>query len=360
MWLHIPEECMSSACAQESDRLTLDLDLLCQSLALCASWKGKSMQAKSWRGVCKMVYSTARRSMRTLPPSMASRGVESWIASLPVFHVNPVQQQGSAEELKTSAGYGRTSQELFARFNPDGYFSKMYRDSYLPTMAPPLSRCSGTWPKAGSMRNGVVSQPRKSERRIDGSGCLSWPTPNARVSNDGEGVETYFARREALKAAHQNGNGAGLPLSIAAQLWPTPMAQDAEQAGSAQAKILTLTQISTNWPTPKVTRGTYTRDQGDPTKQRPTLRGLACSHQDQATTNDGQKSCESIQTSRPRLNPRFVEFLMGWPLGWTEIGAPADKIDFASWETAACRLLSRLLLSRFGEDCRVGIEEQAR
>lgn len=47
--------------------------------------------------------------------------------------------------------------------------------------------------------------------------------------------------------------------------------------------------------------------------------------QDQTTSKDGAKSSKSGRT----LNPRFVEWLMGWPIGWT---------DFGSAETASSRL----------------------
>lgn len=44
------------------------------------------------------------------------------------------------------------------------------------------------------------------------------PTPSASVANDGEGTETWLARRERVKAAKVNGNGMGMPLTIAVQL----------------------------------------------------------------------------------------------------------------------------------------------
>ena len=43
------------------------------------------------------------------------------------------------------------------------------------------------------------------------------PTPAASNPNDGEGSETWHARAAVLKEKHGNGNGAGTPLSIAAQ-----------------------------------------------------------------------------------------------------------------------------------------------
>jgi len=44
------------------------------------------------------------------------------------------------------------------------------------------------------------------------------PTPSAAVVNDGESPETWTARRARVKATGVNGNGMGMPLTIAAQL----------------------------------------------------------------------------------------------------------------------------------------------
>ena len=44
------------------------------------------------------------------------------------------------------------------------------------------------------------------------------PTPTASVANDGEGTHTWLSRREEAKAKRINGNGMGMPLSIAVQL----------------------------------------------------------------------------------------------------------------------------------------------
>jgi len=54
------------------------------------------------------------------------------------------------------------------------------------------------------------------------------PTPCASVANDGEGTETWLARRERVKETAANGNGMGMPLTIAVQLLPTPRAQNGE------------------------------------------------------------------------------------------------------------------------------------
>lgn len=43
-----------------------------------------------------------------------------------------------------------------------------------------------------------------------------WPSPSANLFQDGEDPQTWMIRREELKAKKMNGNGAGLPLAIAA------------------------------------------------------------------------------------------------------------------------------------------------
>jgi hypothetical protein len=44
------------------------------------------------------------------------------------------------------------------------------------------------------------------------------PTPSACVANDGESTATWLARRERVKLTAANGNGMGMPLTIASLL----------------------------------------------------------------------------------------------------------------------------------------------
>jgi hypothetical protein len=67
----------------------------------------------------------------------------------------------------------------------------------------------------------------------DADGAMTLlPTPSACVANDGEGTESWLARRERVKLTAQNGNGMGMPLTIAVQLLPTPTAGDSKASGS--------------------------------------------------------------------------------------------------------------------------------
>lgn len=186
------------------------------------------------------------------------------------------------------------------------------------------------------------------------SSSSQWPSPDAAICNDGEEPETFLARREALKAKGINGNGMGMPLAMAAKTWPTPTANDWKGSGptlerkdglmrgdrldyaveqlwstprssdgekgtpnqSFGAGGIPLPAQASQWMTPRVARGSYTRDNGDPEKQRLSLEGqatLASFLPDHPISTVGEESSKI----RRSLNPLFVEWLMGWPPGWT-------------------------------------------
>ena len=102
-----------------------------------------------------------------------------------------------------------------------------------------------------------------------------WPTPTGSVAQLGERPETWLARRERLKITANNGNGAGMPLTIAVQMWPTPTARLGEQRG-AQAKR----------------------------------------YHNPARSNDLDDAVAATGITG-QLNPTWVEWLMGFPIGWT-------------------------------------------
>jgi hypothetical protein len=133
--------------------------------------------------------------------------------------------------------------------------------------------------------------------------AANWPTPDANVMNDWESPESFHARRKMLKVEYRNGNGAGTPLAVASVQWPTQGAND--HKGSAQPG--------------------QRRDQLDEAAEQ-THADL--SHQHQMNAHAGPPSSPSAQTSRPRLNPDFVDWLMGLPPGWTACAALG---------TASCR-----------------------
>jgi hypothetical protein len=124
-----------------------------------------------------------------------------------------------------------------------------------------------TLPRSGSMRNGTVYRHQPLAPLTGGTASGSWPTPDAGMFGLGADPERFEQRREKLKAKGINGNGAGTPLAIAVQ----------------QREEFPM-------PTSSNTKAHHMRSGGRP------ARSYGASGQ---------------------LNPTWVEWLMGFPLGWT-------------------------------------------
>jgi len=104
--------------------------------------------------------------------------------------------------------------------------------------------------------------------------------------NHDEPVDVYLQRVQD----HKDGKTKGKPgpsLGIAVRMWPTPTAGDAKSSGS---------------------RNTAT------SKARP---GVSLT--DAARADGGKGRKESPGTGS--LNPTWVEWLMGYPTGWTDLDA---------------------------------------
>lgn len=176
-----------------------------------------------------------------------------------------------------------------------------------------------------------------------------WPTPDASVSNDSEEPEQWRARQTELRKKGVNGNGAGVPLAIATKEWPTPRASDSAHGGpksrdSSGSPHLSAVAI---WATPTASESanrtttepasvTDGRGHGAHLSAQAASWATPRSLPDPTTEPDGEPTSSAGRV----LNPRFVEALMGFPLGWT---------DFELLETPSSRnrreSLSRFLLS---------------
>lgn len=164
---------------------------------------------------------------------------------------------------------------------------------------------------------------------------FTWPTPDASVANYGESVATFEARRERIAAERKNGNGMGTPLTIAVQqgeLWATARVSGAGTAEfvrddgklrddlQTQVVMAECVESASAWPTP-------TRQDGEnaagPSQFRRNTLPLNAEVFRELVRNMTPEQVVSIIGDR-RLNPRWVENLMGWPLGWTDLAC--DKV----------------------------------
>jgi hypothetical protein len=213
--------------------------------------------------------------------------------------------------------------------------------------------------------------------------AANWPTPNAQVSQDGESPETWLKRKEAMKAKGYNGNGCGTPLTIAVQLhgqaapassntsgsrqglWPTVSVPNGGQTTSGRAdkdtkKQVRLEHAVAQWGTPaandankqNVMCEVNSKQAGLPKSvglelQRPWMtpnardwKGAHGEHfGDRARTQSLNNQMEAIGNKGAKLNPRWVETLMGLPIGWTMPScASPQTIALTSCDSSAMEL----------------------
>jgi hypothetical protein len=159
------------------------------------------------------------------------------------------------------------------------------------------------WPYEGMIVGGMLYQLRKSERptsESDGSSLL--PTPSASRYGSGNNGDPGDGRGEYA----QKGKPSLWTMALKG-LWPTPTAKDGNSAGNRNGPGskahpgVSLTDAVRKWPTPNSRdwKGPQTRAEG---KEKP-------AYDDQLPTRVGGQ-----------LNPLWVEWLMGYPLGWTVLG----------------------------------------
>jgi hypothetical protein len=154
------------------------------------------------------------------------------------------------------------------------------------------------WPAEGMILDGWLYPLRKSALPIcETDGSLLLPTPTASDFGTGGNGIKKGKQKPVLS----------LVTMARHDLWPTPIANDAKSTRNQTARRspgakfksgMTLTDFVRLWPTPNATdyKGPSSRSEG---KERPR------SHDDLPTRVGGQ------------LNPTWVEWLMGYPLGWT-------------------------------------------
>ena len=231
-----------------------------------------------------------------------------------------ISERGSSLWLPTPAAvtYGtQKSQNVNAEYRPS--LETMARKALWPT------------PKA---RDHHVAQGSEAELRRSSPDLnvvvkvpKLWPTPRA-ASTGGGPSET------GPNVTHSPS------LQTAVRFWPTPRAQDGSKGGSPTNDD--LPNAARMWRTPTVPgkRG------GPQTVQKRLAGGHTVNLEDQVKTwptptagdskggpgNSGREGGLNLRTAvnTGQLNPTWVEWLMGWPSGWTDL-EPLATASFRQW-----------------------------
>ena len=137
-----------------------------------------------------------------------------------------------------------------------------------------------------------------------GDAVRMWPTPTTQETEHPEAVLTETGRRLSKdgKSSHSLG------LADAARLWPTPTVDDASNVNPKPNRFRGLVAaVNETWPTPRAAMG-ETRNHTVYTRSMEKPQNL-----------ENKVASEDPSAIGGKLNPTWVEWLMGFPLGWTDL-----------------------------------------
>ena len=296
--------------------------------------------------------SASRTSARSAPRA-SRRSTSSAAASHVKTSAPPGEEPGSTAPARV---FGPSSPGSFASYDPA---TSSWRTS------PPCSRAKGrggtgrrsaefseTWPRQGMTRSGRAFPLASSGHRTCESASGSWPTPhgmpkrgqrrNPGPSGNELGRAVLRAERESFPTPTETDARKGyasppgpenrrgrqtLSGAVQSRLWPTPKASPsgpdfarAKRPGSGGEDLPTAVAREEMWPTPNAADGKGGRISPDETirsGRRPS--GAKA----QRTLREAVRKADLDGGSPPRragaLNPTWVEWLMGFPLGWTAL-----------------------------------------
>ncbi len=167
-----------------------------------------------------------------------------------------VSPDAAPDSTVSSPGSGLSSRDSFASYDPA---TSSWRMSQLSLLEDSVE-WSATWPRAGWIVNGTAFQLPPSAPLIEGTGSGSLPTPTTQDAHN-DGGPSQMRRND-------------LPLNAVVKMWPTPTAK---RSGPDYARMSR-----------------------------------------EGSGGDDLETAVARQTPG-QLNPEFVEWMLGFPIGWTDI-----------------------------------------
>jgi hypothetical protein len=207
-------------------------------------------------------FSRLSRFGMTYKPLTATHGEALLMSYLAAFHAPTFPLQAEAQGLMEKIPQcGITWRGWLAKFDPDSYSWKTAQCSFIEESGESLE----TFPASGMTRNGMLWELPTLAHRTSATASGLWRTPDT----GGGGTSGILKQGKNHRA-----NGQPVQIRLVDQvnnprLWPTPVAR-------------------------------MHKDGGNPSEYKRNEIPLAA------------------QAGGP-LNPEWVEWLMGWPLGWTDL-----------------------------------------
>lgn len=262
-------------------------------------------QAKFWRNDKMMEFSSLSRFGLTLQLLTEHHGRELLTLYLADSRARTlVQQERVQGSMGSAQGFGQKWQELLVKYDLNSCSWKTHHCLFPEDLHESLV----TLPKWGMTRNGHVFQHQTLERPISVTEFGLLPTPKASDST--------------RKDCPSERNRKSPCLESTVKMWATPKALDGNKRGNVSADPRNgLAGQVKNYPTPQASDCRDRGNLGSPVIQRRIQKGKQIG------------LSMSVSDISGELNPDWVEWLMGWPIGWTDL-KPLVMVRFQKWQEA--------------------------
>ena len=253
-----------------------------------------------------MDFSRLSRFGMTYKPLMETRGEELLMSYREAFHaLTLVQREKAQESMEKTQDSGEKWRGSFVKYSPDSHSWKTHQCS----LAGDLDEFLETWPQWGLMRDGECWEQQTLERHIRGTGyglspnnIDSFHTPNTTGLDGGSNSRRALKKRIQMWRTPDTGVGGTSGLLKEGKT-------HRENGQPIQIRLVDQVNNPHLWPTPC---STDYKGSGKTGQLRDRL--------DYAVERGATKSkTYGEQQITGQLNPPFPEWLMGWPLGWTDL-----------------------------------------
>jgi len=285
----------------------------------------------------KMGGSTLPQSGLIYNPLKEDPGMEKWISYLEDSHAPISQSQAKVKVSKkaTKAGSGSKCTGSSKKSAQDMCSSKTSLASADAVSVKSLN----AFPKQGIMLNGQCSELKTLEpptKEKDGSASQLWLTPRAKECPENP---EQFVNRNGDRGSHCFGN-LSAQVEFGQKGWRTPHASDGEggimemregTTGHYKLRDHVMPMNKKFWPTVRSSEYKDCGPFGSKSQQHRLKRGYldATIKESDCDNTEGKKNM--------RLNPDWVEWLMGLPFGFTDT-AKVKSEEFIGWETDPAEL----------------------
>lgn len=343
MWI-LPKPLHTSPFVPDMAALISDSNEQSRLCAQSLLVRSKPSPARTWSLKWKRDSWTRHLYGRILNPSHGPTFTASWTSLVAATRASHSAQPASDSAPKTHDTFGRIYQPELLSCDQQYVSLKTSRD--ISRWGCPTS--SKTWQDWVTERRGAYSARLKSARRISASGSSSWPTANARDWKDSI-TGTHPPSRpnmseqtlgQAVSVMHGQAAPASSSSGGSRQGWSTPTTTDA----AAMSPELRPSRIATGrktdylarqvqWATPQASDPEHSGPNQRDSSGRPALPAQAVQWATPQTRDNRSGGAErwanaeersrnlndqmAAQTKQnAKLNPRWVETLMGLPVGW--------------------------------------------